>query len=522
MVSSIQLLLTSELVEAFAAATADRNSLHMDGEFARRSRFRKPIVHGMLPVAVLLLASMPEKTWLRSLSCRFLQPAMVGDLLDMTLAQQAADHDALRYAMTIRKGDTVVTSGLAEFAATETSFPPPTLQSSFFDRPPDENVLTAKDIAVGHTEQLRYRAAPAALRTVVDGDWTRFNTNVVAALPISTLIGMRLPGRFATFNECSIAFRNPIAPDATVQLEGVVDKISAAGSRVHLKLAFIVGDEEVGQGNAATIVNLPSPQGLDCDALRAHIAMGLAGRVVLVTGASRGIGEVTARLFAMHGAKVAVHYFRGAADANAIVDNIRAHGGTAFPVHANLADAATIQTMFATIRQELGEVDVLVNNAVGEFEPAPLTTLEAADYLAEFNISLFGMHACCKEALPHMHAQKWGKIINMGTVATDVPPSGQNRYITVKSAVVGYTRSLAAEVAPDNIQVNMVMPQMTETSLIAAIPTALVQKLAEENPTGRLLQPVDVAKVIVFLASDWANPISGQRIALNQGEVPFL
>jgi 3-oxoacyl-[acyl-carrier protein] reductase len=121
-----------------------------------------------------------------------------------------------------------------------------------------------------------------------------------------------------------------------------------------------------------------------------------------------------------------------------------------------------------------------------------------------------------------MRSKRRGKIINLGSIITEVPVSGQNKYITAKSALVGYTRSLAVEVARDNIQVNLVVPGMTETTLIASLSHGHVAKLIDESPTGQLLQPLDVAKAIVFLASDWADSISGQRLVLSRGEAPFL
>jgi 3-oxoacyl-[acyl-carrier protein] reductase len=224
----------------------------------------------------------------------------------------------------------------------------------------------------------------------------------------------------------------------------------------------------------------------------------------------------------MSGARVAVHYFRGREDAAAIVGDITDNGGLAMPVEADLTDQTAVEKMFADIETGFGPVDILVNNAVGDFSPKPVEELNTSDYLGELNVSLFGMHTCCRLALPHMRRRRWGKIVNMGTVATELPVTSQNRYITAKSAVVGYTRSLAVEVAADNIQVNLVAPGMTETSLIAALPAALVKRLAEDSPGGALLAPIDVAKIVLFLVSNWAASISGQQILLTKGSPPFL
>ena len=123
--------------------------------------------------------------------------------------------------------------------------------------------------------------------------------------------------------------------------------------------------------------------------------------------------------------------------------------------------------------------------------------------------------------MPILKEKKAGKIINLSTIMVDNPVSSQNKYITVKSAVVGYTKSLAKELAGTNVQVNLVVPNMTETDLVAYIPSNFSSRIAAERDMGRNLQPIEVAQSIVFLASSWANGITGQKIVLNLGELPF-
>ena len=110
----------------------------------------------------------------------------------------------------------------------------------------------------------------------------------------------------------------------------------------------------------------------------------------------------------------------------------------------------------------------------------------------------------------------------ISTIATELPRQDQAAYATIKSALVGYTRSLAAELARDNITANLVLPRMTDTSLNFGMTQGMLRKIAEDSPTGRLLQPIDVAKAVFLLASDMAGQSSGQRLVLNQGEAPFL
>jgi len=248
---------------------------------------------------------------------------------------------------------------------------------------------------------------------------------------------------------------------------------------------------------------------------------GLAGKVALVTGASRGIGETTAKLFAMYGVKTVVCYFRGKADAQAIIKDITTAGGGAIAVQCDLTDDAQVVSMIQLVSKNYGDINILVNNAVREFTPKDVLELDWNDYLREMEVSIKGMHACCKAVIPMFKKAGQGKIINLSTIAVANPVSGQSRYITAKSAVEGYTKSLAVELAPFNIQANLVVPNMTDTDLISVIPALFRDRIAKERVTQRHIQPVEVAQCIVYLASSWADAMNGQKIVLNLGEPPF-
>jgi hypothetical protein len=186
-----------------------------------------------------------------------------------------------------------------------------------------------------------------------------FDANLVATLPVSALIGMRLPGRYATFIELDATFERAAMLNAPMTLHGQVEKVMPATGRVRISLQWLQGGGIVGGGVAAAMVGRPSPVSITCKSMRAtRFAAGIKGKVALVTGASRGIGEATAKLLGMHGAKVAVHYFRGGKDASAIVEDIRENGGTALAVCADLRNESMVQRMFESVYRELGEVDM--------------------------------------------------------------------------------------------------------------------------------------------------------------------
>jgi 3-oxoacyl-[acyl-carrier protein] reductase len=248
---------------------------------------------------------------------------------------------------------------------------------------------------------------------------------------------------------------------------------------------------------------------------------GLAGRVVVVTGASRGIGETIAKLFALHGARVVVNYFRGAADADRVVGEITADGGEAVAVAADVSRPEQVEALFGAALARFGRVDVLVNNAARDFRPIPFGQLTWDEIQRDIDVIAKGAFLCCQRAVPLMLAQGGGKIVNISTVAVDDPPPDQTKYVMAKAALVGLTRSLSRELAGRNIQVNMVVPNFVETDLVAHVPEGFRKRIAEATPMGRNASPVDVAQAVVFLASSFASFTTGQKIMVTGGGAPY-
>jgi 3-oxoacyl-[acyl-carrier protein] reductase len=531
-VRAIELVLDDSMIEAFATATGDQNPLHVDDAFARKTRYRGRIAHGMLPVVQFLggvvFADARPGRFLSALKCRFEQPVRPGDGLRLEGEPvTSADDQSETWKFTIRlsKDQSIVTIGEAIVslgqAATADSLSGPQAQNATSI---PVSYRTLKEIEVGLSDGFGATVDPRAFDGLLGGDHTmNIDPNCAAAAMSSPLVGMRLPGAYATFLELSLAFRRPLRQCSFVNLTANVSRILPAGGRITINMALTEDGQDVGDGIVSALVGSPAPHSISCETIsQMHTDPGLRDRVALVIGASRGIGEATSKMLAMSGAKVAVHYFRGASDAKSIVDEITEHGGTACEVGADLADADQIDAMFSFVEGKLGPVDVLVNNSVGEFSPKKFENVSTDDLLAELEISVFGMHRCCQRALPNMRSNRWGRIIGIGTVATHVPVASQTKYITAKSGLVGYLRSLAVETADDGVNVNIVVPEMTETSLIASLPRGIIDRLAEDAPRGSLLQPIEVAKVVAFLSSRWADPISGQQILLTRGAAPFV
>jgi 3-oxoacyl-[acyl-carrier protein] reductase len=532
----------AELVSAFAQATGDRSSLHIDPQFARKTLFREPIAHGLLPV-ILLLGWIREHQHehagpsirLTEISCRFRAPVKIGESVHLEAEMHRISEERTSWSLSITHGSnrSLITSGKAIFTQSSNAWDAAGHRETLLAEDLCESAYLVSDLEIGMNDRLAFWADPAAFRPLdgqldlqfgKGGRRDRFSDSGILALAcLSTLVGMRLPGRYATFTDFDIRLPVEIDTARPVILGGTVANILPSGSRMRLDLAWAQGAETVGSGTATAVIGSSPPASTSAAEIRAvHLGYGIEEKVALITGASRGIGEAIAKTLAVCGALVVVHFFRGEQDARDIVKDITENGGRALAVQADITNETAVAAMFEKIESSLGPVDILVNNAVGDFTPKPLDELRSVDFLAELNVSLLGMHTCCRMVLPHMRRQRWGKIINMGTIATETPVASQSKYIAAKSAVVGYTRSLATEAAADNIQVNLVAPAMTATSLISALPAALIKRLAEDSPGGSLLAPIEVAKVVLFLASDWSASMSGQQLILSKGTPPFL
>jgi len=249
---------------------------------------------------------------------------------------------------------------------------------------------------------------------------------------------------------------------------------------------------------------------------------GLRDKVVLITGASRGIGETTAKLFALHGAKVVVNYRHGAADAKRVVDEIIEGGGEAVAIAADVSDHEQVRSLIHQTRERYGTIDVLVNNAARDFRPMPFLRLSWDEIQRDVDVIVKGAFLCCQEVLPSMLEKGGGKIINVSTVATDNPPPDQTKYVVAKSALVGLTRSLSVEFASRNIHVNLVVPNFVETDMVAHVPEGFRRKIAQDIPMRRPAMPVDVARAVVFLASSYSSFTTGQKVMVTGGGPPYV
>jgi 3-oxoacyl-[acyl-carrier protein] reductase len=241
----------------------------------------------------------------------------------------------------------------------------------------------------------------------------------------------------------------------------------------------------------------------------------LDGRVSLVTGASRGIGRAIARELAAQGATVLC----GARDQEklaATVAAIVAEGGKALPVPLDVADRASVEAAFDAILKAHGRLDHLVNNA-GITRDNLLLRMKPEDWRAVLDTNLTGVFLCTQAALRPMLKQRAGRIVSVTSVVGLTGNAGQANYAASKAGVVGFTKSVAREVASRSITVNAVAPGFVETDMTGAMTDKAREAMTALIPLGRVGQPEDVAAAVAFLVSDRAAYITGQVLSVDGG-----
>ncbi|NLT95771.1 MAG: 3-oxoacyl-[acyl-carrier-protein] reductase [Clostridia bacterium] len=246
--------------------------------------------------------------------------------------------------------------------------------------------------------------------------------------------------------------------------------------------------------------------------------MPLTGEVVLVTGASRGIGRAIALELAERGAKVAVNYKGSEEKAQEVVKLINQSGGKAMAFKADVAFSEEVNEMVDMIEKELGPVSILVNNA-GITKDSLLMRMKEEDWDAVMETNLKGVFNCTKAVIRSMMKQKKGKIINISSVVGLVGNIGQSNYAAAKSGVIGFTKAMALELASRGIQVNAVAPGFIETDMTEKLPENVKEQILARIPLQRLGKAEEVAKVLSFLASPQADYITGQIICVDGGMV---
>jgi len=244
----------------------------------------------------------------------------------------------------------------------------------------------------------------------------------------------------------------------------------------------------------------------------------LAGKVAVVTGASKGIGAAIAKHLAAEGAAVVVNYASSKAGADRVVAEITKDGGKAVAVQANVARKPEIERLFSQTKAAFGRLDILVNNA-GVYEFSPLESVTEEHFHKQFDLNVLGLILASQEAVKHF-GSAGGSIINISSLASTLAPASASVYSATKGAVDAVTRSLAKELGPRHIRVNSINPGMIETEGVQAggfDKSEFRTDMESKTPLGRIGQTDDIAPTAVYLASADSKYMTGETLVIAGG-----
>ena len=329
---------------------------------------------------------------------------------------------------------------------------------------------------------------------------------------ISTVIGTKLPGTGALWVSQNIEFLLPVRLGDVLTISCTVLKKYERDRLLELDTRILNQNQQVvltGQGKvkllttAAPTEPAPSTE---------------RPRVAIVTGGAGGIGKAICLQLAQDGYHVIVNYHGRADRATEIVEAINAGDTKALAVQADVATESGADKLVNAALQAFGGISVLVNNASPHINPKPFAATQWSDVQQQLDVQVKGAFNLTHACVPHMAAQRWGRIVNITSQVLDGPPSVTwTGYAMAKGALAVFSNYMAAELGPQGITVNCVSPGMCETGLIGDIPEKAQLMIARQTPLRRLAKPADVAAAVAYLVSDDAGFVTGDTVAVNGG-----
>ena len=244
----------------------------------------------------------------------------------------------------------------------------------------------------------------------------------------------------------------------------------------------------------------------------------LKNKNAVVTGATRGIGREIAFTLAKNGANVAINYRTLNEDVERLIEELKSYGTNIVAVKCDISDEEEVKNFIAESKKQLGSIDILINNA-GITKDGLLMRMKEKDFSDVLDVNLKGTFITTRETASIMMKQRHGKIINISSVVGVIGNAGQCNYAASKAGVIGFSKSVARELASRNITVNVVAPGFINTDMTGVLPEKVKESMLQGIPLKRIGDPKDIANVVLFLASDLSNYITGQVINVDGGMV---
>ena len=331
---------------------------------------------------------------------------------------------------------------------------------------------------------------------------------------ISTMIGKYLPGEGALWVSQSLNFLRPVRIGDELTIKAKITKKHAKQRLLTLDIEIINQyKQSVLRGEAVVKLlelSMKSPE---------HVKTKIKNKVVLITGASRGIGAATAAYLAGQKYCVAINYQTDKNGAEEVCRQILRHKGRAMIVKADVRDRLAVNNMVDEVIEEFGTITALVNNATSTIVSQDFAVLEWQDVQLHIDTQVMGAFNCVQAVMGEFIKNRYGAVVNVGSIVSDYPTNKWLGYTVAKNALSALTKSLAVEFGPKGIRFNTVSPGMTDTGLIADIPEKARLIAAMQTPLRRLAVPCDIAKAITFLLSDEALYITGETLRVCGGQV---
>ncbi len=368
----------------------------------------------------------------------------------------------------------------------------------FVDLTGDDNKL--------HVDE-RFAATTSFKKPVVHG--------MIGASFISTIIGTKIPGDGALWFSQTLEFLLPVRIGDEIKVTAEVVKKSERDRIIELDVNIYNQNRQVVTRGKSKVKVIEQQEAKTEDIKIVEPKC----RAALVLGATGGIGEQTCIRLAEDGCNIGIHYFSNKSKALKLQQRLLDMGVVAHLFQANIFDDNSIAEMFEQLYRKFEDIDVFVNCAATAIPPIPVMELEWSDFNTQIDLNVVVNFKIIKRLLPSMVNNKYGKIVTLGSLASDKPNTGWAHYITAKAALEGMTRALAIELSPMKINVNMVSPSMIDTDLTSDIPEKIKLLTAAQTPLRRLALADDVANAICYLASDRSSFLSGEVIRVNGGQL---